>query len=87
MRRSYKLALSPHLHVHDVFHVNLLKHYIPNSDHILSPDDSILVTQEEIQMEPEQILKVKEKQLCNRAIREVLVHWKGYPVKDASWED
>ena len=38
-------------------------------------------------MEPEQILKIKERQLRNRTIREVLVQWKGYPVKDASWED
>ena len=59
--QSYKLALPPHLHVHNVFHVSLLKQYIPNPDHILSPDDNILVTQEEFQMEPEQILKVKEK--------------------------
>ena len=38
-------------------------------------------------MEPEQILKVKEKQLCSRTIREVLVEWKDYLVEDASWED
>ena len=38
-------------------------------------------------MEPEQILKVKEKQLRNRTIREVLVQQKGYLVEDASWED
>ena len=59
--QSYKLALPPHLHVHDVFHVSLLKQYIPNLDHILSRDDSILVNQEEFQMEPKQILKLKEK--------------------------
>ena len=70
--QSYKMALPPHLHVHNVFHVSLLKQYIPNPDHILSPYDSILVTQEEFQMEPRQILKVKEKQLCNRTIREIL---------------
>ena len=58
--QSYKLALPPHLHVHNVFQVYLLKQYIPNPEHILSPDDSILVTQEEFQMEPKQILKVKE---------------------------
>ena len=45
--QSYKLALPLHLHVHDVFHVSLLKQYIPNQDHILSLDDVILVTQEE----------------------------------------
>ena len=56
--QSYRLALPPHLHVHNVFHVNLLKKYIPNPNHILSPNDSILVTQEEFHMEPEQILKV-----------------------------
>ena len=59
--------------MHNVFHVILLKQYIPNPDHILVLDDSILITQEEFQMEPKQILKVKEKQLCNRTIREVLV--------------
>ena len=45
--QSYKLALPPHLHVHNVFHVSLLKQYIPNPDHILSHDDNILVTQDE----------------------------------------
>ena len=38
-------------------------------------------------MEREQILKIKEKQLCNWTIWEVLVQWKGYLVEDASWED
>ena len=38
-------------------------------------------------MEPEQILEMKEKQLRNRIVREVLVQWKGYPLEDASWED
>ena len=63
--KSYKLALPPHLHVHDVFHVSLLKKYVPNSKHILDLDDNILVNQEEFQMELEQILKIKEKQLRN----------------------
>ena len=85
--KSYKLALPPHLHVHDVFHVSLLKKYVPNSKHILDLDDNILVNQEEFQMEPEQILKIKEKKLHNQTIWEVLVQWRGYPIEDASWED
>ena len=40
---SYKLALPPHLHVHDVFHVSLLKKYVPNPKHILDLDDNVLV--------------------------------------------
>ena len=38
-------------------------------------------------MELEQILKMKEKQLRHRTIREALVQWKGYRVEDAPWED
>ena len=38
-------------------------------------------------MEQKQIFKVKEKQLHNRTIREVLLQWKGYLIEDASWED
>ena len=38
-------------------------------------------------MKPEQMLKVKEKQLRNRTLREVLVQWKCYLVEDASWEN
>ena len=64
--QSYKLALPPHLHVHNVFHVSLLKKYIPDSEHTLDLNDNILVNQEEFQMAPERILEVKEKALCNR---------------------
>ena len=85
--QSYNLDLPPHLHVHDVFHVNLLKKYVPNSEHILDLDDNILVNQEEFQMEPEWILEIKKKALHNGSLWEVLVQWKGYPVEDTSWED
>ena len=64
--QSYKLALPPHLHVHNVFHVSLLKKYIPDSEHTLDLNDNILVNQEEFQMVPEWILEVKEKALRNR---------------------
>ena len=85
--QSYMLALPLHLHVQNVFHVSLLKKYVSNLEHILDLDDNVLVNQEEFQMEPEQILEMKEKQLRNRTVREVLVQWKGYPLEDASWED
>ena len=41
--QSYKLALPEHLHVHNVFHVSLLKKYVPSSEHILDLDDNVLV--------------------------------------------
>ena len=85
--QSYKLALPPHLHIHDVFHVNLLKQYVANSEHILNTDDTILMNQEEFPLKPEMILETKERNLRHRTIREVLVKWSGYPAEDASWED
>ena len=58
---AYKLKLPPHLHVHNVFHVSLLKQYTPNPSHVLDHDDTILVSQEEFKMEPEFIPKIKER--------------------------
>ena len=55
--QSYKLALTPHLRVHDIFHVSLLNKYVPNSKYILDLDGNILVNQEEFQMDPENIFE------------------------------
>ncbi|MCO5552317.1 hypothetical protein L7F22_005828 [Adiantum nelumboides] len=85
--QSYELSLPPRLHVHNVFHVSLLKEHVYDPLHLLNDEDTVLVNQEEFQMMPEQLLEVKERKLRHRTIREVLVQWKGYPAKDASWED
>ena len=74
--QSYELALQRHLHVHNVFHVILLKTYVASHNHVLNLDDTILVNQQEFQMELDRILEVKEKRLRNRTIRKALVQWK-----------
>ena len=58
--QAYELELPSHLHVHNIFHVSLLKQYIADPSHVLNHDDTILVSQEEFQMEPERILDIKE---------------------------
>ena len=85
--QSYELNLPPRLHVHNIFHVSLLKEYVPDPLHLLNDKDIVLVNRKEFQMIPEQILEVKEIKLRHRTIRDVLVQWKGYPIEDASWED
>ena len=84
--QSYQLALPPHLHVHDVFHVSLLKQYVANPEHVLDIDETILVNQEEFPLKPEEILERQEKKLCHRTMRRVLMKWNGYPIEDVSWE-
>ena len=71
--QSYELALPTHLHVHNVFHVSLLKTYVANPDHVLNLDETILVNQQEFHMEPDWIVDVKEKKLHHRTIIEALV--------------
>ena len=82
--QAYELHLPPHLHVHNVFHVILLKQYIADPSHALDHNDTILVLQEEFQMEPDQILKIKEQQLCHIFICEAFVLWKHLLAEDAS---
>ena len=85
--QAYELELPPHLGIHRVFHVILLKKYHLDPLHVLKDDDVILVSQEEFQTEPEAILEARERKLRNRVLRKVLVKWKGYLLKKASWED
>ena len=85
--QAYKLALPLHLKIHNVFHVSLLKKYVPDPRHVLEDDHVNFVSQEEVIAEPDVILQTREKQLRSRTLREVLVQWKGYPAEEASWED
>ena len=54
---------------------------------LLSATPFLIKIKEEFQMVPEKILETKERKLHHRTIRNVLVQRKGYPIKDASWED
>ena len=85
--QAYELALSPHLKIHNVFHVSLLKKYVSDPQHVLEDDHVNFVSQDEVIAEPDVILQSREKSLRNRTLREVLVQWKGYPADEASWED
>jgi hypothetical protein len=62
------LALPASMTIHNVFHVSLLKKYIPDANHVIYWN-VIQVDQEGIlQVHPVHILDQKSKQLQNRAI-------------------
>lgn len=71
--QAYELLLPPHLRIHNVFHVSLLKKYFPDQQHVLGDDEVTFVSQDEILAEPEGILQSREKQLRTRTLRKVLV--------------
>ena len=64
--------LPPHIKVHNVFHVNLLKKYVPDEHHILG-DELPLVTKDGIlDITLECILQSRECTLKNRTIMDLL---------------
>eukprot|EP00253_Pinus_taeda_P025117 PITA_25117 len=82
---AYKLALPPTAKLHPVFHVSCLKKVIGNNCRIQT---SLPELDEEgsIWLQPEQVLDTRERPLCGRVIREVLVKWKDTSPEDATWE-
>ena len=63
---AYELLLPPHLKVHNVFHVSLLKKYVPSPNHVLEDEILTSSTQGQMELQPEEILGVREKILRNR---------------------
>ena len=84
---AYELALPPTLvEVHIVFHVSMLRKYIPNHLHVLNYEPLKIkdnLTYEEV---PIQILNHKDQVLCTKTISLVKVLWKNHAVEEASWE-
>jgi hypothetical protein len=83
---AYMLALLASMTVHNVFHVSLLKKYVPDANHVI--DLNVIQVEPEgvLQVHPVRILDRKSKQLRNRAIELVKVQWTWYGPEDATWE-
>ena len=83
---AYKLALLPHIRVHDVFHFSLLKRYIHDSSHIVDWNVVQVEPEGEFLPEPLQILEWEENELRNRTVARVKVHWKHFTPEETTWE-
>ncbi|GJV87673.1 putative nucleotidyltransferase, ribonuclease H [Tanacetum coccineum] len=84
---SYRLALPPQLsHVHNVFHVSLLRGYKYHPLHVVSyPFDQI---REDLSYteEPESILDHQDRVMRNKTIPFVKILWRNHPEREATWE-
>ncbi|XP_073298482.1 uncharacterized protein [Primulina huaijiensis] len=67
--RAYRLAIPPSLSgIHDVFHVSMLRIYMPDASHVLQPDEAELDETFSYFEKPLKNLDRKEKQLRTKTI-------------------
>ncbi|KAF5451789.1 hypothetical protein F2P56_026861 [Juglans regia] len=84
---AYKVALPPALSgVHDVFHVSMLRKYIPDPTHVIDYEPLQLQENLTYTEEPMRIIERKEQMLWNRTIPLVKVVWNNHTISEASWE-
>jgi hypothetical protein len=83
---AYMIALPASMPVHNVFHVSLLKKYIPDANHVI--DGNVIQVEQEgtFQVHSLRILDRKIKQLQNRTIGLVKVQWTWYRHEDSTWK-
>ncbi|KAL0540962.1 hypothetical protein IC582_020988 [Cucumis melo] len=84
---TYRMALPPSLStVHDVFHVSMLRKYVPDPSHVvdyepLEIDENLSYTEQ-----PVGVLAREVKVLRNREIPLVKILWRNHRVEEATWE-
>ena len=71
---------------HDVFHVSLLKKYIPDASHKIDYKDLAIKEDMSYVEKPVKILDKKEKVLRTKIIPMVKVLWRNHALEEATWE-
>ena len=71
---AYKLDLPEEFsRVHNVFHISMLRKYIPDSSHVLETPEIELRDDLSYEEQPVQILGREEKEICNKTVSLVKV--------------
>ena len=84
---AYRLDLPPELSkVHNVFHVSMLRKYIPDPSHVLRDQPVQLKENLTYEVTPVQIVDRKEQVLRSKVIPLVKVLWKNHEREAATWE-
>ena len=66
--QAYKLDLPSHLKVHNVFHVSLLKPYIPSPEHVLDDSQVIMPSQNTLELQPKRIIGSREREISEAGL-------------------
>ena len=72
-------------HIHDVFHVSMLRKYIPDPSHVLTEQPVEIQDNLTYEEEPVQILDRREQVLRNKTIPLVKELWRSHTVEEATW--
>ena len=84
---AYILALPPSLaRIHDVFHVSLIRQYIPDIVHVLDWN-TLQVEDRQLALEQVCIVEQRELTLRGRTIEQVRVQWDPIDDSSTTWED
>ncbi|KAA0058333.1 Chromo domain-containing protein [Cucumis melo var. makuwa] len=84
---AYRLELPIELTgIHDVFHVSMLRKYIPDPSHVLQEQPVELKEYLSYVEEPVLILNRKEQILRNKTIPLIKALWRHHGVEEATWE-
>ena len=84
---AYRLDLPEEFsRVHNVFHISMLRKYIPDPSHVLEIPEIELRDDLSYEEQPVQILGREEKELRNKTISLVKVLWRNHLVEEATWK-
>ena len=84
---AYELALPPNLqHIHNVFHVSMLRKYHLDASHIIEYELMEIQTDLSYEEQHVEIIDRKEQILRNKTIPLVRVLWRNQKVEESTWE-
>ena len=73
-------------HIHDIFHVSMLRKYILNPSHVLEAPPIELKNDLSFEVQPVGIMDQRMKELKNKVIHMVKVLWRSDRVEEMNWE-
>ena len=84
---AYRLALPPNFpNVHPVFHVSMLRKYLPDPSHVIQPQVMQISEELSYEEEPVSIIDRQVRKLRSKEIPMVKVVWRSHTNEEATWE-